>query len=341
MEKADDELFNRTENKRLNGDGETQSKARVGHHEQDFMEEEFDGDFWIKVNKKQIKGVSWNRAMDEVTVEKLIHTFKENGELDSEDPALLMLKKWPASQQYQENPDKLPGLEKLVNRLLEILLESALNSDNRYEMFRDKDDKAGKTLLHYAAELGFLCVTRTLVNKLPWLLTVETKAPKKKRALLPVDIALITENDEVAAYLIRMMWPDRALRLFSWNPGNKTNPQPFFVSLKSIIENPNMKKTVVAVLDQMVIPHWPHLPKRKERYESEEEKEAIEGAWSTITENPLNYQFCYHVLDADEGGRPPKINMSAGEQPAYNEYFNWRDKSCLHVIAKSYNMAQC
>ncbi|PFX15198.1 hypothetical protein AWC38_SpisGene20587 [Stylophora pistillata] len=289
--------------------------------------------------------MSWNRAMDEVTAEKLIQEFKNNGKLDSEDPALLMLKRWPASKQYQENPEKLPGLEKLVNRLLEILLESELNSGNRYEMFRDEDDKAGKTLLHYAAELGFLCVTRTLVNKIPWLLTVETVAfdngaPNKKQELLPVDMALITENDEVAAYLIRMMLPDRALSLFSWNPGNMTNPQPSHVSLKSIIDNPKMKKTVVAVLDQMVIPHWPHLPKRKERYESEEEKEAIEGVWSTMTENPLNYQFCYHVLDADEGGRPPNINLSAGEQQADNEYFNWRDKSCLHVIGKSYNMVE-
>ncbi|XP_022810215.1 uncharacterized protein LOC111347217 [Stylophora pistillata] len=338
MKKADDELFSLTEKKRLNDDGESQSKAGVGHHEEDFMEEEFDGDFWIKVNKKQNKGMSWNRAMDEVTAEKLIRKFKDNGKLDSEDPALLMLKRWPASKQYQENPEKLPGLEQLVNRLLEILLESELNSDNRYGMFRDVDDKAGKTLLHYAAELGFLCVTRTLLNKFPLLLTVETITLKKKRALLPVDMALIAENDEVAAYLIRMKWPDRALSLFSWNPGNMTNPQPSHVSLKSIIDNPKMKKTVVAVLDQMVIPHWPHLPKRKERYESEEEKEAIEGVWCTMTENPLNYQFCYHVLDADEGGRPPKINMSAEEQQAYNEYFNWRDKSCLHVIAKSYNM---
>ena len=52
--------------------------------------------------------------MDEVTVEKLIQEFKNNGELDCEDPALFMLKKWPASEQYQENPEKLPGLKKLV-----------------------------------------------------------------------------------------------------------------------------------------------------------------------------------------------------------------------------------
>lgn len=33
----------------------------------------------------------------------------------------------------------------------------------------------------------------------------------------------------------------RALSFFSWNPGNMANPQPSYVSFKSIIENPKMK----------------------------------------------------------------------------------------------------
>ena len=60
----------------------------------------------IKVHQKQNKGLSRNRAMDEVHVEKLIWKYKDSGELDSEDPALLMLKKWPASEQYKDNPDQ-------------------------------------------------------------------------------------------------------------------------------------------------------------------------------------------------------------------------------------------
>ena len=52
--------------------------------------------------------------MDEVRVEKLIQKYKDNGELASEDPALVMLKRWPASKQYQYNSDRLPGLEQLV-----------------------------------------------------------------------------------------------------------------------------------------------------------------------------------------------------------------------------------
>ena len=52
--------------------------------------------------------------MDEVRVERLIQKYKDNGELASEDPALVMLKRWPASKQYQDNSDRLSGLEQLV-----------------------------------------------------------------------------------------------------------------------------------------------------------------------------------------------------------------------------------
>ena len=67
------------------------------------------------------------------------------------------------------------------------------------------------------------------------------------------------------------------------------------------------QKTTLALLDQMVNPHWPHLPKRKESYKNELEKEGIEGAWRTITDDPVDYHFYYHILDGDEGGRSPKL----------------------------------
>ena len=98
-----------------------------------------------------------------------------------------------------------------------------------------------------------------------------------------------------------------------------------------------LQQTVVAVLDQMVNPDWPYLPKRQENYETEEEREAIEGVWKTISDDPLNYHFYYHILDGDEGGRPPKIMASDGHQQTENKYFNQKDKSCLHAIAKSNN----
>ena len=98
-----------------------------------------------------------------------------------------------------------------------------------------------------------------------------------------------------------------------------------------------LQKTVVAVLDQMLNPHWPYLPQRQENYETEKEREAIEGVWNTISDDPLNYHFYYHILDGDEEGGPPKIVTSDGHQQMENKYFNWKDKSCLQAIAKSNN----
>ena len=97
-----------------------------------------------------------------------------------------------------------------------------------------------------------------------------------------------------------------------------------------------LQKTVVAVLDQMMNPHWPHLPTRKEIYNNKEEEDAIEGVWRTITDDPVDYHFYYHVLDGDEAGRPPK-HMVLEDQQIINGFFNLRDKSCLHVIAKCNN----
>lgn len=74
--------------------------------------------YQLKVHQKQYRGLSWNRAMDEVRVERLVQKYKESGELDSEDPALLMLKKWPVSKQCKDNAEKLPGLEQQVNRYM-------------------------------------------------------------------------------------------------------------------------------------------------------------------------------------------------------------------------------
>ncbi|PFX11701.1 hypothetical protein AWC38_SpisGene24471, partial [Stylophora pistillata] len=204
-----------------------------------------------------------------------------------------------------------------ITNYLKILLESELNLDNRYERFRDKEDRMNRTLMHYAVEHGFLDVTKILAKKCPLLLALQTTEqiePKKMKCLLPVE------------------------SLFSWRPDDIKRSQPSFFSLHSIIENPNMKKTVVALLDRMVIPHWPYLPQRKDIYDTEEEEEGVEGAWSTITDDPLSYHFYYHILDGDEGGRPPKILDYGGEKQIDNKRFSPKDKSCLHLIAKSKNM---
>ena len=95
---------------------------------------------------------------------------------------------------------------------MEILLESELNFENRYDTFQDEDDKAKKTLLHYAVKLGFLHVTKTLARKCPLLLAMTTEDQRKPveiRAMLPVELAIEAEKDDVAAFLIRVMWHER------------------------------------------------------------------------------------------------------------------------------------
>lgn len=52
--------------------------------------------------------------MHEVYVERLIQKYKDDGELNSDDPALVMLKTWPTFRQYKDKSDKLPGLQRLV-----------------------------------------------------------------------------------------------------------------------------------------------------------------------------------------------------------------------------------
>ena len=79
-------------------------------------------------------------------------------------------------------------------------------------MFQDECDKTRKTLMHYAAELGFLHVTKTLVRKCPQMITMATenqRKPVKKRAMLPVELAIKGEKDDVAAFLIRIMSHER------------------------------------------------------------------------------------------------------------------------------------
>ena len=100
-----------------------------------------------------------------------------------------------------------------------------------------------------------------------------------------------------------------------------------------------VKKTVVAVLDRMVNPHWPYLPDRKEKYNYKEEEEGIERAWASIPDDPLNYHFYYHILESDECGRPPKVRDSDQDGQTLNEHFNRNSVSCLSAIAKSQNRA--
>lgn len=67
------------------------------------------------------------------------------------------------------------------------------------------------------------------------------------------------------------------------------------------------QKTVVAVLDQMMNPHWPYLPKRKERYTTQEE---MDGREYGIPFQKILWTFIFTFLSwmVMNAGDPQKLH---------------------------------
>lgn len=93
----------------------------------------------------------------------------------------------------------------------------------------------------------------------------------------------------------------------------------------------------------MINPRWPYLPERQHEDESSEE---IQRALESVPDDPMNYDFHYHILEADENGRQPKIEVATEfdqhQVPIsygwrMNPLFNRKSVSCLRLIADSKN----
>ena len=56
---------------------------------------------------------------------------------------------------------------------------------------------------------GVLICHQNSCKEMSRLLILKTEQTKEKRSMLPVELALEAENDEVAAYLFRVMWHER------------------------------------------------------------------------------------------------------------------------------------
>ena len=92
-----------------------------------------------------------------------------------------------------------------INRFTKILIEK---DPETYEDIRvDRDVDPGRpTMLHLAAERNFVQVAKTLVEQCHGLLIMKTKKHNgDQRQYLPVEIALMSFKDDVAAYLITKM----------------------------------------------------------------------------------------------------------------------------------------
>ena len=99
---------------------------------------------------------------------------------------------------------------------------------------------------------------------------------------------------------------------------------------------------MLAVLDKLINPHWPYVP---DRPDGAAEKDDIDRALQSVPDDPMNYDFKYHILEADEMGRRPKIPVANGvdedNKPkikwTVNGLFNHQSVSCLQRIADSEN----
>ena len=91
-----------------------------------------------------------------------------------------------------------------------------------------------------------------------------------------------------------------------------------------------LQKTVLAVLDRLVKPHWPYLPKKFQDFQLGETTIRTKQVSNSVPDDPMNYYFWYHMLDADEQGRQPKIN-----DLTMDKMFNPKSVSCLRHIAES------
>ncbi|XP_027051176.1 uncharacterized protein LOC113678493, partial [Pocillopora damicornis] len=311
---------------------------------EDEMEERFDKEFWLMVqNKVKDANLSWNRAMDEVRVDRLIKKYDKNA-------LLVIIHDWPQKKKYRDKPELIPSLEYLISRLTEIILER--DTEEVYKFFRvPKDsDSAQPTLLHLAAEQNFLHVTKSLAERYPGLMYLWTRKKDDNPSSLPVELALKKYKDDTAAYLISQMRHDRVQELFLCKDDEEQSSAKFFfghyISYKNPRTNePGMKKTVIAILDKLINPHWPYLPRGMEYDDNEED---IARSLSSVPDDPMNYDFFYHVLEADESGRQPKIKVATEvdeqgtpikTETVSNLKFNHKSLSCLRRIAESGNKA--
>ena len=96
-------------------------------------------------------------------------------------------------------------------------------------------------------------------------------------------------------------------------------------------------------MDKHINPRWPYLPERKDNDENDDD---IARALSSVPDDPMNYDFFYHILEADDKGRQPKIEAATEVdehgtpiriERVPNPKFNHKSQSCLRRIAESGN----
>jgi len=303
-----------------------------------------DAEFWKKVQdryseeKNKAQGLKWVECLDEIRADRIIERYDtfDPEEMEGTDPIVLMMTEWydtlelGSYEPFGSGPERFSSYERQICKLAKIIIGRDYDKYGRKSRYAEPildDNGIQKTLLHLAAEgfkqrenlhivtrkRDFVEIARVLIERDPGLLYVTTHPGKRKKT--PLELALENFDDEMASLLMNKMGKKSRIRLlFEYDNLFPDSLPPF--KLKTYIERPDMGKTVVAVLDSLISPDWPNLPKK--------EQEKYEEEWHQVPDIPVRYQFYYNILDGDEHGRVP-------EHPD----FNHRQLSCLQAICQS------
>ncbi|XP_078356018.1 uncharacterized protein LOC144640821 [Oculina patagonica] len=238
-------------------------------------------EFYERVRQEmREKGIERSQAMDSVRLQRLIDVCDTK-----EGTALYLLEDW--------------NYEPQVCRFLKLLCDSGVN-------LKEVEDFLHNTPLHIAATKNYVSLAKLLIDSYPSML-VATNGQGE----LPVETAIKNGHDDVAAFLIRRMDHRRVADLFRAKQQRRAP-----ISLVKLTEELKMQKTIVAVLDCLISPRWPHPPCLP--------SDIVPClSWEQLQDTPTHFQVTYDILESDVNGRFPD-----------DVQYEYTPKSCYYNLAK-------
>ncbi|XP_078370769.1 uncharacterized protein LOC144654486 [Oculina patagonica] len=226
------------------------------------------------------KGIERSQAMDSVRLQRLIDLCDTK-----KSTALYLLQEW--------------NYEPQVCRFLKLLCDSGVN-------LKEVEDFLHNTPLHIAATKNFVSLAKFLIDSCPSILLATNGQGE-----LPVETAIKYGQDDVAAFLIRRM-DHRRVRNLLRAKQQKAAP----ISLVKLTEEFKMQKTIVAVLDCLISPRWPHPPCLP--------SDVVPClSWEQLQDTPTHFHVTYDILESDVNGRFPD-----------DAKYEYTPKSCYYHLAK-------
>ncbi|XP_078370761.1 uncharacterized protein LOC144654469 isoform X2 [Oculina patagonica] len=166
-------------------------------------------------------------------------------------------------------------------------------------------DLSLNTPLHIAAKNNYVLVAEFVIERCPSMLLATNGQGE-----LPVETAIRNNQDEAAAFLIRQMDHRRVKDLFRIEEQGKAS-----LSIVKITEEFKLQKTILAVLDCLISPRWPHPPCLP--------SDIVPClSWEQLQDTPTHFHVTYDILESDVNGRFPD-----------NPKYEFSHKSCLYNLA--------